>query len=98
MEKLQQAIDKVNKTFKQNNVSFRAELQNFRSNVVCIEIDGDWKHDHGYADYVMSQNNFQKTDERVVYEDGSDWYESIHYYLLNDGKAMWKEKVKTLHV
>lgn len=83
MEKLQKLVDKVNKIFKEQSCGFSAEVMLEIPNAVCIDIDGgDWKHDHGYADYVMSQNGFQYITEKVTEETDSDWYSSIHYYLM----------------
>lgn len=43
---------------------------------------GDWKHDHGYCDYLMSQKGYTKVSELTTEEDGSDTYSSIHRYLF----------------
>ena len=80
--KLQKAIDKANNVFKENYCSFFAEIS-LSSNIVYINIEwGDWKHEHGYADYIMKCNGFSKINERIIEEDGSDCYSSIHYYTL----------------
>ena len=80
--RLQKAIDKANNAFKNNQCSFSAELS-LPSNIVYIDIEwGDWKHEHGYADYIMSINGFDKITEKLTEEDGSDCYSSIHYYKL----------------
>ena len=50
---------------------------------------GDWKHEHGYADYLV-KNFFRdkglgiEIDEEVTEEGGSDTYSSEHYYTIND--------------
>ena len=52
-------------------------------NVVCVNIDGDWKHDHAYAKYLIEQmfpNCVIRTT--IVNEDGSDWYEADHYVIV----------------
>ena len=49
----------------------------------CIEVDirwGDWKHDHGFVDYIMSGLGLSKLDERITEEDQSDCYSSVHIY------------------
>ncbi len=52
---------------------------------ICIDIDGDWKHDHGYVDYVMRQVfGYELHHEDITEEDGSDWYASTHYYVTKD--------------
>lgn len=50
-------------------------------NVFYITIDGDWKHDHGYIDYLMEGINLHKLGEKDVEENGDDWYESTHIYI-----------------
>ena len=83
MSKFQDAIDKVNKKFKNN--SFTAEILDVNKKIVQINIDGgDWKHDHGFADYTMSVNGFKKVHEQITSEDGSDWYGSVHFYVFNN--------------
>lgn len=53
-----------------------------RNGGVAVEINyGDWKHDHSRCDYIMQQNGYRLTDEIVTREDGSDCYDSIHYYV-----------------
>ncbi len=49
---------------------------------IRIEIEwGDWKHDHGNADFVMETAfGFDDVEETVTEEDGSDCYSSIHTY------------------
>ncbi len=48
--------------------------------IVIVQIDGDWKHDHLRCDYVMAQKGYGKIAEDVTDEDGSDWYGSKHCY------------------
>ena len=59
MEELQKAIDKVNDTFRKNTCGFSAEPILGVPKTASIEIEGDWKHDHAYADYIMEQNGFK---------------------------------------
>ena len=56
---LQKAIDKANKIFKENDCYVEIETT-LVPNGVCIDIDGDWKHSHAYADYVMKECGFVK--------------------------------------
>ena len=41
---------------------------------------GDWKHEHAYCDYVMSQLGYKLTDEKITEENGGDCYSSKHFY------------------
>lgn len=46
---------------------------------VSVE-DGDWKHSHRYLDTLMGYLGYEKTDENVTEEDGSDCYSSEHTF------------------
>ena len=51
----------------------------------CLEVVvtwGDWKHSHGYLDYLMKEKHIMKVRENVTEEDGSDCYSAIHTYLI----------------
>ena len=53
------------------------------SNVIGVEVEfGDWKHDHAYLDYIMSELGYNKIEEKITMEDGSDCYSSIHLYAF----------------
>lgn len=41
---------------------------------------GDWKHEHGYLDYLMKENGFILVNKEVTEEDGSDCYSATHEY------------------
>lgn len=41
---------------------------------------GDWKHDHGYCDSLMSYIGYDCDDVQETEENGSDCYSAIHYY------------------
>jgi hypothetical protein len=50
---------------------------------------GDWKHEHGYADYLVKKFFMDKglgieVEEEVTEENGSDAYSADHYYDIND--------------
>lgn len=57
------------------------EVFSINEDNICVEIEwGDWKHEHGYCDYLMSEIGYTKSGEDVTETDGSDCYSSIHYY------------------
>lgn len=56
------------------------ELLDSSKTTIAIEIDGDWKHDHLRADYLMEQNGFVLLSKWVTEDTGSDWYKGIHLY------------------
>lgn len=81
-EKIQEILDSVNKEFNKNQCGLYATIYSLETMLIVIEIEwGDWKHEHGYADYVMSKNGFIKVKEQITEEDGDDCYSSNHYYL-----------------
>lgn len=58
---------------------------------------GDWKHSHGYCDYLMSLLGYRPLREVVTEQNGSDAYSSIHYYVkitLEDIKNALKRRAK----
>ena len=50
--------------------------------IVNVSINGDWKHQHGWGDVLMGYLGYKKVNEEVTEENGSDWYGSIHRYVL----------------
>ena len=50
--------------------------------IVNVFINGDWKHEHGWGDVLMGYLGYKKVNEEVTEENGSDWYGSIHRYVL----------------
>ena len=53
-------------------------------NVVCVDIEGDWKHDHWRADYLLEQAGYRKLFEEEYGYSDSDYYCSVHKYLVPD--------------
>ena len=51
--------------------------------VIDIYIDGDWKHDHLRADYLIKEN-FQvvKCYSEATEDTGSDWGPEVHHYYV----------------
>lgn len=49
--------------------------------VVSVDITwGDWKHEHGLCDVLMSYIDYRILNEVLTEENGSDCYSSIHFY------------------
>lgn len=42
---------------------------------------GDWKHEHGYCDYLMKELGYTKIGAIVTAEDGSDCFSAERCYL-----------------
>lgn len=75
-----------------DNIS-HVELYNYkqyepipRIAVISIYIDGDWKHDHLRADYLVKENfNVIKVESYETEDTGSDWGPEVHdYYIYMD--------------
>lgn len=71
---------KIQKIFKENEISHDFDV--FEDGSVDIHVIwGDWKHQHGYLDYVMKQNGFLLLKKVTTEEDGSDCYSATHTYI-----------------
>lgn len=78
LTRLENAMTQAQDTFRANNCYYEIYILGG-----CIEVDirwGDWKHDHGYVDYIMRSLGLAKLDERITEEDQSDCYSSVHIY------------------
>lgn len=56
---------------------------------VYIDIGGDWKHEHGYLNYVMTEElGYMEIDREELYDDfytedrGDDSYKARHVYIM----------------
>jgi hypothetical protein len=48
---------------------------------IAVEINnGDWKHDHLRAGWLLESAGYTHISEVVTEEDGSDCYSAIHYF------------------
>lgn len=75
----QKDLDKINQTLKDHDIWHESGLA--AKNAVAITIEwGDWKHDHGFVDYLMKKMGYILVCEQITEEDGSDCYSSIHIY------------------
>lgn len=73
---------KIEKIFKDNNLSYEWEVSVDLPNVVMIYVEwGDWKHDHIYLRNIMQKHGFHLISEEVTEEDGSDAYSATHIYI-----------------
>ena len=89
-QKAEEIAEKINQKFKEEDFHESA-YATFKNEFVgyCVAVDierGDWKHDHGFADYLVEQvakPNLAKTI--LTEDDGSDCYSAIHeYYYLDN--------------
>ena len=85
----QKERETIEKTFEEKfsgngmyDIRFKdADGKSFNVDAVLISIDGDWKHAHGYADYLMEELGYKCEYQGVTEEDGSDWYTATHGYV-----------------
>ena len=77
-------VFQVQKLLDDNNIF--AEVYAYRDdmpNVVCANIDGDWKHDHARADWLVGERLGGILLRKVITEDTEcDWYPATHYYYF----------------
>ena len=71
--------DFVKQIMKSNDVHYDYNVVTENSVEINVEL-GDWKHDHLCIDRLMEKNGFNKVDEEVTFDDGSDVYSSTHRY------------------
>ena len=69
----------IEKIFSDHDLWYEWSINGEDEVEVSIEM-GDWKHDHLYLDYVMSENGFVLVGEDITDENGTDSYSSIHYF------------------
>ena len=51
---------------------------------VTIQIDGDWKHDHHRADWVVSEEiPYITVKKQEIGQSDSDWYTANHTYIFD---------------
>lgn len=69
-----------------------------RKNTVSIFIDGDWKHEHGFCDYVAEEffessdkYALENTQQYVTEDDRSDWYGAMHMFTVSRKNSKLKE-------
>lgn len=49
--------------------------------MISVDISwGDWKHEHGFCDILMSYIDYRIINEVLTEENGSDCYSAIHFY------------------
>ena len=54
---------------------------------ISVEVDGDWKHDHLRADYLMNKyfsEDLEESGETEIGESDDDSYYSLHTYVITN--------------
>ena len=89
--KLKALMYTLMKYLDENNISYRDVSFEDVYDIwgkIFVTIDGDWKHDHLYADYMIEEwfnkNNvkFIEGGTQVLDDTGSDWYKGKHEYRI----------------
>lgn len=94
-KEIQKKLDAVNKIFREDQSGIIAEIYDLNSMLIFTEIEwGDWKHEHGYCDWIMQENGFRKVGEQITEEDGSDCYSAVHFYKYGTKPSRQKEPIK----
>lgn len=57
-----------------------AEVQKDRDEVIVSISWGDWKHEHGWCEDLMSYIGYTQIDVEETEENGSDCYSADHYF------------------
>lgn len=58
--------------------------------IVSIYIEGDWKHDHGFLNYLMGQNGYEFMGYESVVDTGDDWYPAMHTFVDKEHVDLFK--------
>lgn len=76
-------LDEINEILEKNDLYSEAINGNVLCgmHVVTIYIDGDWKHDHGFLNYLMKENGYEFVGYESIIDTGSDWYPATHKFV-----------------
>lgn len=89
MSKIYDLAEKVVELLDDNSIS-QVELYDYkrydpipRIAVISVYINGDWKHDHLRADWLVKENfNVIKNESYMTEDTGSDWGPEVHTYYI----------------
>lgn len=75
--------DMVNNFLSDNDLDFN-DVYTYGKNVHVVIYSGDWKHSHGYCDYLMTALGYSL--KNILYLDGTenngeDWYSAERIYV-----------------
>ena len=98
--------DEVCKYLNDNNADFCDISQplfksKYMANAVYdITIEyGDWKHSHGYLQYLMEEKGYFQTRDDIIANpdlEGSDCYSSVHRFVFKPYYEFFNGKVKKM--
>ena len=74
------AVQVIQDKFKEVGLSVEAIYEIEEGEILICISWGDWKHEHLCCDKVMQGLNYQKVQEVVTEDNGSDCYSSEHTY------------------
>lgn len=77
--------ENIYKILKENNIYPRYIGQFNDLPVFMVTIEGDWKHDHGYARHLLEECGYTYIKEESL-PSWDDYYTATHYYLATDNE------------
>ena len=69
----------IEKYLTENGISL-CSVSEHEDNTISAEIEGDWKHEHGWSNDLMSYIGYDFIDEDVIEDVEDDYYVSTHFY------------------
>lgn len=82
IEKRKSIIDKVNAEFEKYEICSYAEAYYKNNDVIVVDVDGDWKHDHLATRDIMIENGCISLGQKEIGESDDDSYHAEHYYKI----------------
>lgn len=89
LQKIYEIAEEMVELLNNNSIS-QVELYNYKQyaeidsiGVIDIYIDGDWKHDHLRADWLIEENfKLIKHYSEELEDTGGDWGPEVHHYYI----------------
>jgi len=73
-------VDMLNR-YASDNRLYLDDISSFGGKIRVSISWGDWKHDHGFCNRLLSYIGYSFVKEEVTEEDGSDCYSADHYFV-----------------
>lgn len=84
MEKRYDMCSRVEKYLSKNHVNVVDVNPDEIEIVINVAVEGDWKHDHLRADWLLKEAGAIALGEVVTEQDDSDYYSSIHRFIVSN--------------
>lgn len=90
---MEDRIIKISDYFRSHDLSNLCDeisISRVNENMILINIEwGDWKHEHGRCDYLMTLLGYDCVDVIITEENGSDCYSAIRCYEKTEVGDIW---------